>query len=167
VRELLRGPSREETVAEGCRLRANEPGVICEMFPDGESVIVNLETGIYYSTIGVGSFVWSLLPGHPDESAIVSSIARRYSTSPAEIAPGVRVFIQELEREGLIVRAADEGDRSSRPDAPSGGKPDDALRYEAPVLNKYSDMKDLLVLDPIHEVDTSGWPARRRESKPS
>jgi hypothetical protein len=27
-----------------------------------------------------------------------------------------------------------------------------------PVLNKYTDMQDLLLLDPIHEVDERGWP---------
>jgi hypothetical protein len=28
-------------------------------------------------------------------------------------------------------------------------------------MEKYEDMRDLLVLDPIHEVDEGGWPTRR------
>ena len=31
--------------------------------------------------------------------------------------------------------------------------------FNAPVLNKYTDMQDLLLLDPIHEVDATGWPS--------
>ena len=32
----------------------------------------------------------------------------------------------------------------------------------APVLNKYSDMQDLLLLDPIHDVDEeAGWPTNK------
>jgi hypothetical protein len=30
--------------------------------------------------------------------------------------------------------------------------------FHAPVLQVYSDMQDLLLLDPIHEVDATGWP---------
>jgi hypothetical protein len=32
------------------------------------------------------------------------------------------------------------------------------LPFVAPVLDKYTDMQELLLLDPIHEVDASGWP---------
>ena len=28
-------------------------------------------------------------------------------------------------------------------------------------LNRYADMKDLLMLDPIHEVDEKGWPSKK------
>jgi hypothetical protein len=31
-------------------------------------------------------------------------------------------------------------------------------KFEKPGLQKYSDMQDLLLLDPIHEVDEMGWP---------
>ena len=30
--------------------------------------------------------------------------------------------------------------------------------FEAPILNKYNDMQELLLLDPIHDVDEAGWP---------
>ena len=36
------------------------------------------------------------------------------------------------------------------------------LAYEHPVLQKYTDMEDLLLLDPIHDVDEAGWPARKQ-----
>jgi hypothetical protein len=31
--------------------------------------------------------------------------------------------------------------------------------WSSPVLSIYDDMQDLLLLDPIHDVDESGWPA--------
>ncbi len=34
----------------------------------------------------------------------------------------------------------------------------DRPAFEAPVLESYSDMQDLLLLDPIHDVDDAGWP---------
>ena len=30
--------------------------------------------------------------------------------------------------------------------------------YSPPVLNSYTDMEELLLLDPIHDVDQAGWP---------
>ncbi len=30
--------------------------------------------------------------------------------------------------------------------------------FQIPVLDVYSDMQDLLLLDPIHDVDETGWP---------
>jgi hypothetical protein len=32
------------------------------------------------------------------------------------------------------------------------------------VLNVYSDMQDLLTLDPIHDVDAAGWPMPKNET---
>jgi hypothetical protein len=36
-------------------------------------------------------------------------------------------------------------------------------KFEAPVLQKYTDMQDLLLLDPIHDTDETGWPNIRIE----
>ena len=49
----------------------------------------------------------------------------------------------------------------------SSDSPDHALNslasstrvaFEAPVLEKYTDMQTLLLVDPVHEVDDRGWP---------
>jgi len=34
----------------------------------------------------------------------------------------------------------------------------DNARFQPPTLNKYTDMRDMLLLDPIHDVGESGWP---------
>ena len=35
--------------------------------------------------------------------------------------------------------------------------------YTAPAVQKYDDLEDLLLLDPIHEVDEAGWPVARAD----
>ena len=48
---------------------------------------------------------------------------------------------------------------------PNGSAPADAARvFEAPRLEKYTDMQDLVLLDPVHEVDEQGWPQQRPEA---
>ena len=29
------------------------------------------------------------------------------------------------------------------------------------MLEKYTDMKDLVLIDPVHQVDSAGWPERQ------
>ena len=41
----------------------------------------------------------------------------------------------------------------------AGVEPVLAGEYQAPSLEKYSDLQDLLLIDPIHEADESGWPS--------
>ena len=70
-----------------------------------------------------------------------------------------RKHLLELETEALIV-ALPAGTPSTSSRAMTA-VPVDPPPFEAPRLTKYTDMRDLLVLDPIHDVDESGWPARR------
>ena len=41
-------------------------------------------------------------------------------------------------------------------DAPAAKEP-----FRAPQIRAYTDMQDLLMIDPIHDVDETGWPVRR------
>ncbi len=42
---------------------------------------------------------------------------------------------------------------AAQPAAESG-----PLSFEAPILNRFTDMEEMLLLDPILYVDVSGWP---------
>ena len=35
--------------------------------------------------------------------------------------------------------------------------------YQPPVLETYADLQDILLLDPVHDVDETGWPKTRAE----
>ena len=62
--------------------------------------------------------------------------------------------MEKLKEERLITARAD------RP-TPSTALPDVKVNggFDEPVLHKYEDMKDMLLLDPIHDVDDeAGWP---------
>jgi hypothetical protein len=65
--------------------------------------------------------------------------------------------VGELEREDLIVpRSTANGsvDLGGLVEAPPAG-----VSFRAPRLEKHTDMQDLILLDPVHEVDPQrGWP---------
>lgn len=131
---------------------------------DGETLIINLENGNYYSLVGTGAGIWSLLASGAAVDDIVKVIDHQYSGARVGIERAIGKFVAELQEEGLIVQ--DQGyasERVVRMDARIETKAGEGRpAFEVPVLNKYTDMQDLLLLDPIHEVDEkTGWPIPR------
>jgi hypothetical protein len=141
-------------------LRINTEKVSYETI-DGETLIINLENGNYYSLLGTGAEVWSIVERGAAIGDIVEAIDRRYSGNRTDVEAAVTRFAAELQREGLI--AHDDGpglEGTPVPDLRTPTNGDEERRpFEAPVLSKYTDMQDLLLLDPIHEVDETGWPS--------
>ncbi len=134
----------------------NRPNVISEIFED-EAVAVNFETGSYFGLSGTALAIWSLLDGAVNADTIADTLAGRYAGDPEVMRADVQRFLTELVEQNLI-RACD----AAGP-APIL-KPAPASAWEQPKLQAYEDMKDLLLLDPIHDVDATGWPARKPEA---
>lgn len=141
--------------------RANGPQVIAENI-DGEVVLVNLEKGIYYSTDQVGADLWDLIEAGRSVREMHEAICARYDADGGQIAMAMSSFLSELRKEELIVPAAspeEEGKRiEKRLETPPTGVVMHKPRFQPPTLNKYTDMRDMLLLDPIHDVEESGWP---------
>jgi hypothetical protein len=140
--------------------RINHPAVIAEVIDD-EAIVVNLDSGAYYSLRNSACAIWELLTHHHTLSEVVASARAMYTGAADEIRDGVARLLDELVTESLLVptdaapadtapatsvlKARDEGDRPV---------------FGQPVLEKFTDMADLLLLDPIHEVGEAGWPQR-------
>lgn len=137
--------------------RANTPHIIHEVI-EGEAILVNLESGAYYSTTQAGAAVWDAITQGLSVNETVALLADQYEGEPQAIRAGVSALVSELEQEGLILPSDSSltHDAAQTPSPPRSDKP----LFVAPVLRKYTDMADLLLLDPIHDVDDSGWPNR-------
>ena len=129
---------------------------------DGEVIAIDLANGSYYSLAGSGSAIWALLAGGASEAGVCDALAARFGADEA-MAGDVAAFLGQLGENGLVVPAGDDSDGAVPADA--GGADTQAAidiegggTYEAPRLERYTDMKDYFLLDPIHEVDTAGWP---------
>ncbi len=133
--------------------RVREPDVVHETI-DGETVIVNLSTGNYYSLQGVGADVWALMAAGKPAHQIVAGIGQRYEGAPAQIEAGVGGLLARLVAEGLIIPGESLNSEVAALGATDGARP----AFTVPVLEAHQDMQDLLLLDPIHDVDETGWP---------
>jgi len=122
-------------------------GIIHELLND-EVIIADLNDGIYYSIRGSGILIWQLLLAGHTLPSIESLFSEKYGTIPT-LAP----FLHRLLEEKLLISA-----ENASPSLPSLTW---AKTFFPPELERYDEMSDLLKLDPIHEVDELGWPAKR------
>lgn len=120
---------------------------------DGEVIAIDLADGSYYSLAGSGPAIWELLAHGVREAEIGIALAGRFEAEDAEIGAAVSALLSQLRENGLIV--SETGASTGGPEV-SGST--EKAPFEAPRLERYTDMKDYFLLDPIHEVDTAGWP---------
>lgn len=120
---------------------------------DGEVIAIDLADGSYYSLAGSGPAIWELLGRGVSEAEISAVLAGRFEAEETEIGAAVAALLAQLRDNGLIV--SEEG-AAAEPPAATG--PGEKAPFEAPRFERYNDMKDYFLLDPIHEVDTAGWP---------
>jgi hypothetical protein len=129
-------------------------GVVREAFDD-EVVIINLDSGTYYSLNGSGVAVWTTIENGATLDRIVTVVAARYEAETTTIEADVRQLIERLLTEQLICE--DPAGTNGPGLVPSEGK---RQQYEAHGLSVFTDMQELLRLDPVHDVDEAGWPHR-------
>jgi Coenzyme PQQ synthesis protein D (PqqD) len=111
---------------------------------DGEAILINLTSGLYYSMDKVGGFVWSMFEPGSSVAQVVDAVAARYSVPPAQAREDVRRLARELLEENLVVLST--GTPAAVPSAGlSGARPQP---YVAPALVRFDDMADMFALDP-------------------
>ena len=133
--------------------QVKESGVIHQDF-EGEGVVIDLDTGNYFSLPGAAGALWRrLAAGAASAADLAAELVALYEVEPAAALADATVFLAELERERLVV----EGTGAA---VVAGSTPaQDRLAYGAPRLEAYRELQDLLLLDPVHEVDPAvGWP---------
>jgi coenzyme PQQ synthesis protein D (PqqD) len=133
-----------------------DPRKVAHETIDGEVIMIHLLIGSYYSLDGAGADVWEQLVAGRSRDETLVLLERRYDAEPELLAETVDQLVKRLAEEELLEPATDGAPRSN-------GTPADAsaerLPFKAPELEKYTDMQDFLLVDPIHETDETGWPS--------
>ncbi len=128
---------------------------------DGETIVIHLETGTYYSLAGSGPEIWELLADGKSAGEVVRHLEATYSADPGVIEETTGELVRELCAEELLERVSGNGAHAGAPGEPAA----DAAGYEPPRLQKYTDMQYFLLLDPVHEVEEAGWPYTKDEAQ--
>ncbi len=135
--------------------RINTPTIVHETIDD-EVIIIDFGTGNYFSLDNVGAFIWNDFAAGLDMESINARVCTLYGRQREEVDAATARFVTELIDSALILDMPGGQVPSSAPPPEGGMQP--ARPYSPPLLNRYNDMQQLLLLDPIHDVDETGWP---------
>lgn len=139
--------------------RINTPQIIFEVFED-EIIIVSFFDGSYFSVKSSAAAIWQAIHAGASTQNIIDQFAAAHPTDSGQVRESVAAFIAELAQLNLIVPADHAGDHSVAINLPAT-----TAGFQEPVLETYNDMQDLLLLDPIHEVDEVGWPQKAPDAQ--
>ncbi len=130
------------------------PRLASDIF-DGEYIIANLDTGLYYSIQGLAVPLVNALP-FETSGPVILQLAEAFPDHAETIQKELTGVFRELLNEDIIREGAAAAPGELNP----GLVPD---RYIPSRFNRYADMQDLLMLDPIHDVDEDGWTVKNNE----
>jgi hypothetical protein len=92
---------------------------------DGETVVIDLQRGVYFRFDGAATHTWALLQDRATEAELVDRLAAAYAAPREAIAAQVHDFLITLYRDGIIRREARSATAPARaeaqpePDAPA------------------------------------------------
>jgi hypothetical protein len=135
------------------RFHVNDADVAAEVF-DGEVIILNLATGVYYSLDQTAGLIWTLLAGGHSVADTAATLLGRYDVAAERARADVERVAGDLVGESLIRVAEAPGEPPPLPEPGTRAR----IPYVAPVLNIYRDMGAMLALDPpMPRLDEIPW----------
>ena len=82
------------------RVQVNEDVLFQEL--QGEAVLLNLKSGIYFGLDAIGTRIWQLFSNHQALPAIVQVITDDYYVTRDRCEADLLTLVSELERQGLV-----------------------------------------------------------------
>ena len=121
-------------------------------YADGQAVVINYQTGMYYGMSLLGSAILDRIIAGKNVDEIITAV-KALPQCPSDIEERIYNFVKELQETEVIVNG---------PTVTGGAEPlakevaEDGFDLK---LDEFAEMSDLLLADPVHDVDMqAGWP---------
>lgn len=114
---------------------------------DEELVILNLDSGFYFTVSGIGPVIWHLLDRKYTVDAMIQAIVQKYGIEEPIVRTEVENFIGKLMAEDLL-GAAQEQDVASLPLEEPAEFDGWTAAYQPVTIMKYNDLLESFALDP-------------------
>ncbi len=125
------------------RFQILEDKVAAKVFDD-EVIIIDLSNSFYYSLSGAGQPIWALTAAGWSTVEMARKMTEVFGVDGDVIARDIDALVDRLIADGLI-----EEDPDRQPDpAVTLSLPKRGAGYVAPDLERFTDMEDMLALDP-------------------
>jgi hypothetical protein len=126
---------------------------------DDMVMVIDLETGAYYTFENAAADIWTLFADGREPAAVLEVLVTRYVCDAPAVTADVERFAAALIAHNLLVA-------DSPPTEPTVILPtlDPLLAYITPEVERFDELADMVLMDPIHEVDeAAGWPVPRAD----
>jgi hypothetical protein len=131
---------------------ANREAVAAEQFDD-EAVLINFQTGTYYSLRGTAPDIWNLI----QEPNTIDRIAEQLGAQEHGAQSAIAAMLAQLVADSCVLVCDIDGAKPNGATKPFAA----AKQFTAPIVQAFHDLQELIVVDPVHEVDPmDGWPNR-------
>jgi hypothetical protein len=145
-------------ISKNTLFKINAPYVVHETI-EGETIAMNLRDGNYYSFDGIGPAIWELITLSVPLPELIRRLSETFQLPDEAIVGMTKPFIEELVENDLIIADSMENMKELMPEKLEFFREHcSGHTARKPVFHRYSDMRDILLLDPIHDVDAVGWP---------
>ena len=148
-------------MAENLRYNIFDNNIISDVFGE-EVVLVNLQSGVYYSLKYSAAQIWIRLINQYSPTEIFTDLIQIYQVDENDLMSDINLFFTQL-LEDKIIKIASETEKKSIEFNSKGI----LVNYTSPVVEAFSDMQEILLLDPVHDVDKAGWPISKNSDTPS
>jgi hypothetical protein len=142
-------------------LTISVPLLISQQF-DSEVVLANYQNGVYYNLDGSAAQIWLGLKANRTVEEIGSAIAAATGGDVPSITQQVQAFIDSMLAEGLIGEGAPEPRVETSIEA---WTPVLSGAFVAPEFQRFDNLRELLLMDPVHDAGEEGWPLRETQDK--
>jgi hypothetical protein len=118
---------------------------------DGDVIVVNLASGAYFSLSGSAADVWTAATSGSPADIWLEALDAEYSCSVprGDIADVIDACLTQ----GLLEVAS-----PTTTEPPSLPRDFPRSAWSRPRMDVFTDLQDLLLLDPIHDAGDLGWP---------
>src|SRR5271166_5393581 len=116
-------------------------------------IVINAASGAYYSGSGTAADVWTLISQGTTVSEAARILASEYTCEEATVLRDIDTCVRSLIDRGLI----QENNKDARERVPYALPQAVRTTWTTPEFDEYTDMWDLIRLDPIHEFGDAGW----------
>lgn len=137
--------------------KLNEEKMFFDM-ADGQAVVINFLSGMYYGTTSLGSVILErLVKGNAPEEIL--GAVQALPGCPEDFGVQMENFITELREKEILL----EGEKRQGGNEAIGEM---ALADGFTLtLDEFSEVQDLILADPVHDVDVEeGWPVFKEEN---
>ncbi|MFA5321742.1 MAG: PqqD family protein [Smithella sp.] len=133
--------------------KINESKAISETI-DGETIIINLETGYYYGVNKTATVIWNEIQKNNPLKNVSQHFLNHYEVDEDTAVKSITEIIGLLLKDDLILELDSDispNVMEQRTNAMKG-------KFITPQIERYDDMAGALMSDPVHDVNEDGWP---------